>query len=510
MKKTEIRKAARPRRAGLPAMALVLALALAMALPLAACSGTGAGTGAGAGTSAESGTSAAAGAETASADAAESSDVAAGETAAAQPESPAGAGGSGAGAESGQPEPFTMYWWGGVPFEMGPQQTIEAYREMNPHIEIEYVKLGWDDASNTKLDTALMSGAGIDVYMPTRGYLEKAEKGLAAELTTLLADAGIDLMQDIGPDMETYMYDGRYFNIPTSRSDVVFFINMDKLADAGLSMPAPDWTTDDLLATAKAMSDGEGAARTYGVFYTYNWGDMWAQPSNGFFPAYARFNADQTEILNDPRMLESASLFARMQDEDRSTPSYAECAAEKYDPAQMLLTGKSAMVYSGAYVLRDIKNREAYPHTFKTGFALPPLSAAYPGEEYHIASLEDPIMISPKTDHPGESWDFVQWFYRDGFAGFIEYGRIPSYVGYTADQVADILVSGYEDLLDIESFKATFSSTRPLNPSVQGVAASKANTVLNQQVELAMLGEQSLEEALANGIAEGNRALAGE
>jgi multiple sugar transport system substrate-binding protein len=503
-KKAETRNTARPRRAGLPALALVLALALFAALPLAACSGTGASTGAG--TSASTGADAGAGAS----EPAGAADAQADSQTESQTESQASQAGGGAGAESGEPEPFTMYWWGGVPFEMGPQQTIEAYRELNPHIEIEYVKLGWDDASNTKLDTALMSGAGIDVYMPTRGYLEKAEKGLAAELTTLLADAGIDLMQDIGPDMETYMYDGRYFNIPTSRSDVVFFINMDKLAEAGLAMPAPDWTTDDLLAAAKAMSSGEGAARTYGVFYTHNWGDMWAQPSNGFFPASARFNADQTEMLNDPRLLESASLFARMQDEDRSTPSYAECAAEKYDPAQMLLTGKAAMVYSGAYVLRDIKNREAYPHTFKTGFALPPLSAAHPGEEYHIASLEDPIMISPKTDHLEESWDFVQWFYRDGFAGFIEYGRIPSYVGYTAEQVADILVSGYEDLLDIESFKATFSSARALNPSVQGVAASKANTVLNQQIELAMLGEQSLEEAIANGIAEGNRALAGE
>ncbi|MDR1539333.1 MAG: extracellular solute-binding protein [Clostridiales bacterium] len=406
-----------------------------------------------------------------------------------------------------EPEPFTMYWWGGVPYEMGPQQVIEAYTKIHPNITFEYVKLGWDDASNIKLDTALMSGEGIDVYMPTRGYLEKAEKGLAMELTAFIERDGVDLIADIGEDMTTYMFNDKYYNIPTSRSPCIYFINMDKLEAAGLEMPDSSWTTDDLLNLSKALSSGEGASRSYGAFFTYNWGNMWLQPSAGFLSQFEMFSNDVSEMILDPRLKESAEIFAQMQDIDKSTPSYAECAAENYDPAQMILTEKAAMVYSGTYLLRDIKNLEAYPHEFKTGFALPPLSLKYPEKEYAVSSLEDPIMISPRTAHVEESWEFVKWFYKEGFDGFIKYGRVPSYVGYTAEMVSDLLVSGYENILDKDSFIEVYNSARPLSSSLQGVEVSIAMTALNQQVELAMLGSQSIDEALEKGLSEGGKAL---
>ncbi len=407
-------------------------------------------------------------------------------------------------------QPFTLYWWGGVPQDKGPDQVIAAYKKIKPEITIEYTKLGWDDASNVKLDTALMSGVGIDVYMPTRGYLEKAEKGLALELTPFLTKDGIDLTKDIGADIADYMYQNKYYNIPTSRSLVIWMFNMDKLKDAGLSLPDDKWTTKDMQAYAKALTKGDGANKVFGAFFTCNWANMWLQPSSGFLQGVDLYNKEFTApVFTDPRVTFSANLFQQMQDTDKSIPSYAECAAEKYLPSQMLMTEKAAMVYSGSYVLRDIKDRATYPHTFKTGFALPPLAAEFADKAYRVADLEDPIMISPKTTHQEECWAFLKWFYREGFASFVEGGRIPSYTGFTAAQVGQYLTAGYEDLIDMDSFAKVYASTRTLAARTQKVEVSQANTRLAQQMELAMLGQQSVEQALTKAAAEAAQALTG-
>ena len=55
-------------------------------------------------------------------------------------------------------------------------------------------------------------------------------------------------------------------------------------------------------------------------------------------------------------------------------PSYVDVTTQKMEPANMLLTGKAAMVY-GDWCVRDVKDLDNYPHDFKVGFAnMPRLS----------------------------------------------------------------------------------------------------------------------------------------
>lgn len=401
--------------------------------------------------------------------------------------------------DGGTSEPIKLVFWGGTPAEAGPNQAIEAYESIHPSIEIEYVKLGWDDASDVQLVTALMSGTGVDVYIPTRNNLQKAEQGVALDLTPYLERDGIDLLEAIGPEAESYAYNGVFHTIPTVRFTTAWMLNMSLFEEAGIPIPDSDWTIDEFMEIAAALSSGEGAGRTYGAYITSNWGGYWNVLSGGYVDVTAQFNEDFTEArFTAPVIADTLRRFLQMTDVDRSMPSYAESIAESYNPSQMLLTGKAAMVASAQYVLRDVKNLDAYPRDFKIAFAHLPINPDYPNA-YVAATLQDPIMINPRSANVEESWQFVKWYFQEGIQYLIPGGRTPAYLGFDPEMVTDIFIAGYEDVVDRDTFLATYASTdRDVAVFNQTVPVIRAVEALYREAENAIVGTKSIEQALAD------------
>ena len=405
-------------------------------------------------------------------------------------------------------EPVKLVFWGGVPPAAGPNQVIAAYTSLHPNVEIEYVLLGWDDASDVKLVTALMSGTGVDGYIATRNNLQKTEQGVALDLTEFLERDGIDLLKDIGSDATSYMYNGKFYTIPTVRFITAWMLNMSKFEEAGIPIPNNDWTIDEFMATAKALSSGQGAQRSYGAYITSNWNGYWGVLKGGYSDIRDSYNADFTKSRFDsPLHVDTLNRYLKMTEVDKSMPSYAECVAEGYSPGQMLLTEKAAMVACAQYILRDVKNLEAYPHDFKVGFVLPPLNPEYPNA-YVNATLQDPIMISPKSKHLEESWQFVKWYFQEGMAYMIPGGRTPSYNKFDSDMVGDIFVEGYEDLIDRDSFISTYvNHNREISVFNQEIAVEKAGAELVREAENAIVGTKTVEQALADAKKAADRIL---
>ncbi len=80
--------------------------------------------------------------------------------------------------------------WGGVPPEAGPQKAVEAFNKQyaDKGITIEYERFVNDDQGNLKLETYLLSGSDIDVYISyTRtALLKRAQGNMAMDLTQLI------------------------------------------------------------------------------------------------------------------------------------------------------------------------------------------------------------------------------------------------------------------------------------------------------------------------------------
>jgi len=392
-------------------------------------------------------------------------------------------------------QPVKLNFWSGIPEAKGPMQAMEAYSAINNHITFEFTQLGWDDASNTRLDTALMSGIGVDVFMPTRGAVEKAERGLALDLTQFLERDGINLLENIGEDVKDLQFDGKFYSIPLSTLPLVWLLNKNMFDAAGVDLPDDDWTVEDMREIAKKLTNGENESKVYGVYFTHNWPMYWLfSLGSGYFPRPAITNADRNEVfLNQDNVLYTLETMLSMQNEDKSVPSYTEKISENYWPSSVFLSGKAAMVATGTYVLRDVKDKENYPHDIVTAFALPPIREGQENK-YHNWSLEDPIMINSKSVNLDESWEFLKWMFTDGVEHLVEFGRMPSYANFSTERIFEAFIGGYEDMFDADSFRRYIDSDRIRTPQIYGFNEEMA--IIGQEVEKALVGQVSAEQAL--------------
>ncbi|MDR1440589.1 MAG: extracellular solute-binding protein [Clostridiales bacterium] len=404
-----------------------------------------------------------------------------------QPSAAPGAGEAGGGKTK-------LSFWSGIPETMGPQQAMEAYAAEHPNIEFEFVKLGWDDASNTKLDTALMSGVGVDVFTPTRASLEKAEKGLVMDLSGMLAENGIDLLADVGEDVLSTQHDGRYYQIPLSRLPVMWLFNKDMFDAAGIEIPTAGWTVDDLEDIARKLT----TADTYGVYLTHNWPGHWYSSLGDGYIARTEILAPDRSASNllDPRFEYTLGKVLDMQFQDKSMLPYAEAISENYTPSSVLLTQKAAMVCASSYVVRDVKDVATFPHDFVVAFAPPPVQNK--GDAIlNCWALEDPIQVSAKTENPEEALEFAAWLYGEGVKHFVPFGRFPAHSGISGDEVVSAFFGGESgQLFDRESFEQVMAT--PVTKTPQNYGVDEISKIITQETEPALVGEMDAAAAIRN------------
>jgi ABC-type glycerol-3-phosphate transport system substrate-binding protein len=108
-------------------------------------------------------------------------------------------------------------------------------------------------------------------------------------------------------------------------------------------------------------------------------------------------------------------------------------------------------------------------------------------------------MINPRSAHIEESWEFVKWYFQEGISYLIPGGRTPAYNGFDPETVEDIFISGYEDIVDRDTFLSTYASNdREVSAFNQTLPVIRAQAELNREAENAIVGTKTIERALAD------------
>ena len=262
-------------------------------------------------------------------------------------------------AGNSEKETVTLRMWGGVPAEAGPQAACDNFNELykDKGIQVEYERFVNDDTGNLKLETNLLSGTGVDLYMTyaTDVLAKRAGGNMALDLTDLMARDGFDLKQYFGNMAEAYFVDGKPYSIPTKLDQYGIVINKDMFDEAGIEIPT-DWTYEEFAETARKLTHGEGQDKVYGMFWnsqqdlSYVFGYLVAQ-TNGGDPMYL----SETETsFTDPVVVKSVDLINSMMNVDKTSPTHTDSVTQKLSQEGMFLTGKSAMTV-GPWMVRSIK-----------------------------------------------------------------------------------------------------------------------------------------------------------
>lgn len=362
-----------------------------------------------------------------------------------EPSSPASASASGqqSDAPAGTGKKIKLTMWGGVPAEAGPQAVVDAWNAEHPDIQVEYVRFVNDDAGNLKLDTALLSGQGVDLYMnytPSR-LQKRIDAGVAMDLSAK-TDYNID--EQMGPDAAQWKINDKYYGIPTKKNMSFIWLNKQMLDDAGLPVPPLDWTWSDLqMYAAKLKKDNVWGLLQHEAAFTAQF--------DGTIAAEGYTKADGTSNFDNPYWKMGFQILYDMMFKDKSTPEYGEQMTSKMPVDTMFLKGEAAMLTAGEFVFRSANNLTDFPHDWKISFATIPRISKDQTNFKYPGGLGDVLSVNPKSENADAAWEFAKWYADGGMLPMAPGGRIPASKSVDSAEAIDLLLKGVEDKYDRES-----------------------------------------------------------
>lgn len=392
-------------------------------------------------------------------------------------------------------EEIYMTMWGGLSPESGIQSILDNYMEEHPNVKIEYTRFTNDEAGNTKLDTALLSGEQIDIYFTysTTDVVNRATGGMAVDLAELGGDKFIE--ENIGTE-GVFKVDGKYYSVPSCKEPTAMMLNKDAFDEAGIPIPT-EWTIDEFGEIAKKLNNPEKGM--YGVHPLFYEGVI--PISTTILGSNATCNADGTASNFDNPAFEFDRLSYDLVFTDQCAYPYEEIIAKQVTGQwnRLFVSGNMAIAIFQPWMANTMRNLEEYPHDFQTVFA--PLPVPEKGKEYYnLGTLSNFMMINSKSNCKEEAWDVIEYWLTEGAAELLPYGKIPVVKDFEdPDMAAKILQDPEEKLFDLESFTEVV-----LDPDAKYVcdtitiASNEIAQIEKEETDRLMLGQQSWEEYLQN------------
>ncbi len=406
----------------------------------------------------------------------------------------------------------TLRVWGGVPPEAGPQKSIDAFNAAfkDKGIQAEYERFVNDDTGNLKLETSLMAGSDVDLYMTyTPALLEKRASGnMALDLSDLIAKDKFDVTGIFGEIAKSYYIDGKPYSIPTKLDQYGIVINKTMFDKAGIPVPT-EWTFDEFRDIAKKLTTGEGQNKVYGMFwnsqqdmlYPFNYLSVLTLGGDPLYKA-----GGKEANITDPVNVKSIELLNNMMNVDKSSPTHTDSVTQKLSQEGMFLTGKSAMTV-GPWMVRSIKDTTQYPHDFVTAFA--PYPVVEKGKrQFTQGGYGDHLCINPKSQNIDAAWEYLKWYATEGMLPVVEGGRVPAANTYKTEDVTKAFLAGAEKLFDSQSTQKTLI-TPVTNYAVPSVTTKlpEINKILTEELENIYTGKKTVQAGLENAQKRANEQL---
>ena len=289
---------------------------------------------------------------------------------------------------------------------------IPDFQSKNPGISINLVVAPWANF-DTKMQTMIAAGTPPDVWSHwgPSGFKDYVIRGLVADLTPFIQKDQFDL-SDFEPSvLDIYKVDGKIMGLPILTTGSFVFYNKDLFDAAGVKYPPTNWddtswTWDAFLEKCKALTrnSGDPSEAVFGCNLSlwpndaYAW--LWGQDlySDG---AYQTGFADKAYLNSDGAI----KGFQARQDivwKLHYMPDPAQVDAIR--GGDIFETAKVAMHLSGGWSWWQFGSHKLH-EKFRWGAAALPFGA--PGRR--AAIFTDPWMMSSKTQHPQEAWEFLKY-----------------------------------------------------------------------------------------------------
>jgi multiple sugar transport system substrate-binding protein len=210
---------------------------------------------------------------------------------------------------------------------------VSAFAQKSPNIGVNLIHIPGQADYRKRLGTDFAAGTPADIVLINyRRYASLAAKRVLEPLGPYLAKSSVIKEADFYPEaVQPFYWNGELMCIPQNLSSLVVYYNKKLFDEAGVGYPSDDWTWDDFVTTAKALTkdtDGDGATDQFGLgteasifrlapFVWQNGGDIVDDP------------ADPTRLtLDTPEAREAVQWFVDLQVKHKVAPDDVQEEAE--------------------------------------------------------------------------------------------------------------------------------------------------------------------------------------
>ena len=276
------------------------------------------------------------------------------------------------------------------------EEIAAAFTKDHPNITINVQLTPWADYW-TKLRAAVTGGAAPDVFwMNGPNFQLYADNGVIMPLSDKIDQAKLDLTVYPKALVDLYTFEGKVYGLPKDFDTVGVWYNKELFDAAGVKYPADGWTWADFKAAAAKLSNpAKGVyavgANLSGQEYYYN--TIYQAGGNVISPDGKKSGYDDPATIEGLRFW--TDLIKNKQSPDLKTMTDTL-------PLQLFESGKLAMYWGGSWNVSEFSKNE---YT-KTRVDVAPLPTGVK-QATIIHGLAN--VVSAKTKHPAQAWEFVKF-----------------------------------------------------------------------------------------------------
>lgn len=386
------------------------------------------------------------------------------------------------------PTTISFHIFGGVEEKAAYEMLVAAFEERFPDIDVRVVHTPGQGDYRQRLAQDFAAGTPSDIFfMNYRRFGEWASQGVLEPLGPYVAESDLIVLADFYEQtVMPFYWSGQLMCVPQNLSSLVVYYNKSLFDEYDVAYPENDWTWDDFLDKALALTDPENDIYGVGIdpsifrvapFIWQNGGEL---VDSNWRPRGLQ--------LDTPEAREAMQWFIDLQMVHGVVPDRdAEAAMESEDRFQ---AGRMGMIFNsrrGVPAYRAIEGFE---------WDAVPLPTA-PGGEFYTILHSDGYCMYEGTKNKDAAWTFIE------FANSHEGQSLVVTSGRTVPSLRSVAESeAFLDGLPPLNARAAYLDTIPSIKRVPTMATwVEIEEIFSDELERAFYDGVSLDEILESGTA---------
>jgi multiple sugar transport system substrate-binding protein len=394
--------------------------------------------------------------------------------------------------------PTPILVWSGVTGEAETKlaELVEQYNSSQDDYVVETQFSGPGDQLTAKLLNAVQNEQGPNMQLgdsTPQMLAQVIETGKVLPLDDLIDDPEAEISRDSFTEgmLETGTFDGTVYSLPTEAGDYALVYNKEMFEEAGLEVPT---TWDEVADAAAALTTDD----RYGIYLPIGTGEwpVFTWQTMLWSAGGELLSEDGTEVAFDsPEGVTALKTWTDLVDSGVAYPSSLQTDADGQGIAS-LQTGQVGMVITGAYNLGILDEALGAENVGVATFPEIEVPAMNTG-------TNNSYILDGTDEEEAGAWDFLQYFLSPDVQAewCIASGYLPTNIETAQSETFTSFVDE-DPRVQVFVDELEYARARPSILAYSGISAA-----LSTEIEKAMLGKATPEEAIETAAKNAQAAL---